>query len=338
MHHGADLNLISRYQHQCSGPPLYRAINNQNLALVQDLLYLGASTQPCQSHISPLAFGGLPGVGSSTNWPNLGLASFPSHSGLAHSLQHENAVIMAMSELVKRGGEHLTPVSLDIFMQVLAAHGLPLGPTHEVLTRVLLTSRNDTFPQISAGGTFGEHDHSLSTDMITMLLLKLYLCSGSCHNPETLEGIAGQSSLTTASTVGHRRMATQGPHQTTASSAQSERRDAKPGMKRKAVSLHTQARRMARKMMMTSGHNVTWATERLACPPALKTLLLLKDVDRAFSSKPSKVFYCWHPEFYNSVLCTIGLLCLCTPLKWKKYWARFELLKTLQSHFKSLHE
>ncbi|RUS79735.1 hypothetical protein EGW08_012508 [Elysia chlorotica] len=277
VHHGADINLISCFQHQCLGPPLYKAINNQNLALVQELLHLGATTQPCQSHVSPLAFSGLPSVGGLGTWPHLGLANFPLHSSLGHSLQHENAVIMAMSELVKRGDEQLTPVSLDIFMQVLAAHGTPLGPTHEVLARVLLSSRNDSLLHIPRGEENAEEQNlrSLSSDMMSMLLLKLHLCSASCHSPENLEAIIGQSGSTPS----------RARSPASASTSQAERGDAKPTLKRKAVSLHTQARRMVRKVMMASGHNVTWAAQRLACPPALKTLVLLKDVDRAFPKK-----------------------------------------------------
>ena len=225
-------------------------------------------------------------MGSSANWSNLSFTNFPPHS--SHSLQHENAVIMAMSELVKRGGQQLSPTSLEILMQVLAAHGLELGPTHEVLTRVLLASRNaDSHLQVPSGGAQEHLNRSLSSDMISMLLLKLFLCSGSCEHPETLEGISGQASPPTPQAVAAHRL----PAQADNTAAASGRRSGKPGQKKQAVSLHTQARRMVRKCMMASDRNVTWATQRLSCPPALKTLLLLKDVDRAFSSKPAKIFY-----------------------------------------------
>ncbi|GFO31544.1 ankyrin domain protein [Plakobranchus ocellatus] len=312
VYHGADLNLISRAQHQCSGPPLYRAINNQNLAMVQQLLSLGATTQPCNCSMSA-PDGGLP------TWPYLG-HSTPRFS-LAHALQHENAVLMAMSELVKRGDQHLSKVSLDILMQVLSAHGLPLGSSHEVMMRVLLASRDSSDPSASL------QDHPqqvglksssvLSSESVSSLLLKFYLCSGSCHEPDSLESLispgtdiaAARRRAAAAGTTEHiggqgqPRVDERGQDQNAGGEGSQQRpaqtmedgqatgRRGKPVRKKKAPSLHTQSRRVARRALMSSGHNVTWATQRLHCPPALKTLLLLKDIDRAFSAKPPTIFY-----------------------------------------------
>ncbi|GFS00704.1 ankyrin repeat and SOCS box-containing 13 [Elysia marginata] len=280
--YGADLNQISCHHHQCLGPPLYKAINTQNLNLVQELLHLGASTQPSQNNVVCYP----PGTQGSADWQSLRFASFAPHFSYSHALQYENAVVMAMAELLKRGGQQLNPVSLDIFMAVLAAHGLPLGPAHEVLTRVLLASRGvDSSRNVPVRRALEQQSPFLSSDTVSLLLFKLYVCSGSCQDPESLEEITGGSNSSTATAAGQR----QGAGQTAAASSSGEarRREGKLGLqKRKVVSLHTQSRRSVRKFMMASGRNVLWATKRLTCPPALKTLLLLKDIDRAYPSKP----------------------------------------------------
>ncbi|CAL1541679.1 unnamed protein product [Lymnaea stagnalis] len=245
VNHGADINMVTQHlNNTCLGPPLYQAVNNKSVELVLELLRLGATTQPRQ--------------GSSTNWPSPVSSHWQYYiSGQPNpvriTLQHENAVMMAMNEMVRRGNQSIdgSSQSMEILHILLAAHGYSLGSTPDVLIRVLINSSPEHFSK---------------------LLHKLQVCSSSQEN--LLQSAADRDS--------NQRLVTRSQHL-----HQMDYHLNGPSGGKKAprfmMSLENQARRVVRQAVMTSGHNVFWATSRLQCPPALKSLLLLKDIDRAFS-------------------------------------------------------
>lgn len=244
MRHGADINLMTQHLYKCSGPPLYQAINNQNLAMVNELIQLGANTQPrSQDYNNGNTRGGVVGA---WHYFSGSVSPFP-------TLQHLNAVIMAMSEFVKRSHNiEISSPGMEILMVLIAAHGHPLSSYFDVMIRVLTNSYPNDF---------------------SILLHKLEVCSSSVQDFLTGSGI---------------RELNQRPQARPQHLQQLDHhlRGANGGKPppRFVMSLENQARRVARQAVMASGRNVAWAVKRLQCPPALKSLLLLKDIDKAFSS------------------------------------------------------
>lgn len=245
VNHGADINLVTQHLYKCSGPPLYQAVNNQNLDIVKELIYLGATTQPRPQHYC-----------SNRNLNKPWLYISGQQSSLP-TLTHPNVVIMAMAELVKRGSASIdaSGPGMEILMELVAAHGYPLGPCSDILVRVFMNSTPADFTKLH---------HKLQ---VCSSSLQEHLLSGVNDRPATRPQHLQQMDH-------HLRGLSRGPRTT-------------PSF---VMSLENHARRVARQAMMASGHNVVWATKRLQCPPALKSILLLKDIDRAYSpSKPSRI-------------------------------------------------
>lgn len=247
-----------------SGPPLHLAINNQNLAMVKELLELGASTQPRIPKLPPGITYSLSSY-LGTHWPLNGYQeppnSIPTQPNTASwpswaALQHADIVFLSISELLKQGEENLFPdiIFVDIFMMVLAAHGHLLGVFDEIFSRILINLGPKKFP---------------------LVLHKLYLCSR--YNSE--EMITSKLNPQFTETRANSR-----PVISLERDLNRLRTNPKPP--RNVTSLQNQARRVVRQSLMDSGHNVLWACKRLECPPALKSVILLKDIDRAFSPPP----------------------------------------------------
>ncbi|KAK6962050.1 tankyrase-2 [Biomphalaria glabrata] len=242
VNYGADINMVTVHQwNKCSGPPLYQAVINQNIDIVNELVYLGGLTRPRPQDFCPA----------------YGYAKVSPKSGPQPTLTHENAVILAMSELVKRNSLDILGPGMDILMALIAAHGHSLGSSSDVLIRVLINSRPEEFP---------------------MILHKLQLCSSSSQ--DELLGTSNGTNNTQRHAARSQHMQQLDHHLQTSDGKRASYQ---------VMSLQNQARRVARCAMMCSGHNVVWATHRLQCPPALKSLLLLKDIDRAFSTGPDRL-------------------------------------------------
>ena len=262
--HGADLNQMTHYSSRWSGPPLYLAINNKNASMVEALLSLGASTVPqplnyCQIRIDN---------GTPAPWKCFNSKSKISYRVPPPSLQHSNAVAMGLNELMKKGQDVDAECDgMKVLMVLLSAHGDPLGPSPEVLLRVLMNSRLDDF---------------------LMLLDKLYICSRNCQDSfagrfSEIEGNARSTSQQ------HLQQMDQHLHNNN-NIGEEGRGNSHTVNFGDVTSLQNQARRVVRQAVMCSGHNVLWATKRLDCPPALKSIILLKDIDRAHLSPPHTPF------------------------------------------------
>ena len=167
-----------------------------------------------------------------------------------------NAVAMAMCELMKRG-QHK---DVQLLMTVLAAHGNPLCPSPDVLRRSLVKVQPDDF---------------------LPLLHKLHVCSSNCEdkiiiNQDELKILKKQPNSYFVQHKGDQGSRNNddgvtGSHNGTKYNI------------RYVTSLQNQARRVVRNSMMKSGRNVLWAVQRLHCPPALKSLITLKDIDRVYT-------------------------------------------------------
>lgn len=210
--------------------------------MVNELIQLGANTQPRSQDYSGNYRGGV----ASSAWHY-----FSGTTSVYPMLQHCNAVMMAMSELVRRGhGVDASGPGMQILMALLAAHGHALGSSPDVLIRVLINSNLKDFSLL-----LRKLQVCLSTSQENFLTCSSDRDSNQQSRPQHLQQMDH-----------HLRAGSGGKHPP-----------------RIVMSLQNQARRVARQAVMASGRNVVWASKRLHCPPALKSLLQLKDIDRAFS-------------------------------------------------------